>query len=153
MNVFELLKQDHQKVSGIFQQIEAAGAGDAAAGQRTQLFAQLKQELDLHAHVEETILYPALKQSAETRSITMEAYEEHQEVKDLLAEIEQTPVDDEEWEALVAELKESVEHHVEEEEGEMFAQARDVLTQEQIDEISQRIEAAKQQQKGASAAS
>ena len=148
MNVFELLKQDHQKVSGIFQQIEAADA----AGQRTQLFAQLKQELDLHAHVEETILYPALKQSAETRSITMEAYEEHQEVKDLLAEIEQTPVDDEEWDALVLELKESVEHHVEEEEGEMFAQARDVLSQEQIDEISQRIETAKQQ-KSSSAAS
>ena len=150
MDVFELLKQDHRKVSGIFQQIEAAGAGDAA--ERTQLFAQLKQELDLHAHVEEAFLYPVLKESAETRSIALEAYEEHQEVKDLLAEIEQTSVDDEEWNALVMELKDSVEHHVEEEEGEMFAQARDVLTQEQIDEIGQRIEAAKQQ-KSASAAS
>ena len=148
MNVFELLKQDHQKVSGIFQQIEAAETD--AAEQRTQLFTQLKQELDLHAHVEETILYPALKQASETRSITLEAYEEHQEVKDLLAEIEQTPVGDEEWDALVAELKESVEHHVEEEEGEMFPQAREVLSQAQIDEISQRVEAAKQQ-KSASA--
>lgn len=144
MDVFELLKQDHQKVSGIFQQIQAA-TGPNAADERTQLFRELKQELDMHAHVEETILYPALKQSAETRSITMEAYEEHQEVKDLLTEIEQTPVKDEEWDTLVLELKESVEHHVEEEEGEMFAQARDVLSPEQIDEIGQRIEAAKQQ--------
>jgi iron-sulfur cluster repair protein YtfE (RIC family) len=144
MDVFELLKQDHQKVSGIFQQIQAA-TGPNSADERTQLFGQLKQELDLHAHVEETILYPALKQPAETRNITMEAYEEHQEVKDLLTEIEQTPVGDEEWDTLLMELKESVEHHVEEEEGEMFAQARDVLSPEQIDEISRRIEAAKQQ--------
>ena len=147
MNVFELLKQDHQKVSGIFQRIEAA----SGAGERQQLFVQLKQELDLHAQVEETILYPALKQADETRNITLEAYEEHQEVKDLLAEIQQTPPDDEEWTALVMELRESVEHHVEEEEGEMFAQARDVLTEEQIDEISQRVEAAKRQAQAASA--
>ncbi len=149
MDVFELLKQDHQKVSGIFKQIEAAGQSDGQL--RTQLFAQLKQELDVHAHAEEQILYPALQQADETRSITLEAYEEHQEVKDLLGEMEQTDVNDEEWEALFRELKESVEHHVEEEEGEMFAQARDVLTPAQIDEIGQRIEAAKQQQKAARA--
>jgi iron-sulfur cluster repair protein YtfE (RIC family) len=147
MNVFELLKQDHQKVSGIFQRIEAA----SATAERQQLFVQLKQELDLHAQVEETILYPALKQAEETRNITLEAYEEHQEVKDLLAEIQQTPPDDEEWTALVMELRESVEHHVEEEESEMFAQARDVLTEQQIDEISQRVEAAKRQAQAASA--
>jgi iron-sulfur cluster repair protein YtfE (RIC family) len=147
MNVFELLKQDHQKVSGIFQRIEAA----SATAERQQLFVQLKQELDLHAQVEETILYPALKQAEETRNITLEAYEEHQEVKDLLAEIQQTPPDDEEWTALVMELRESVEHHVEEEESEMFAQARDVLSEQQIDEISQRVEAAKRQAQAASA--
>ncbi|HEV2707376.1 MAG TPA: hemerythrin domain-containing protein [Pyrinomonadaceae bacterium] len=147
MNVFELLKQDHQKVSGLFQRIEAA----SATGERQQLFVQLKQELDLHAQVEETILYPALKQAEATRNITLEAYEEHQEVKDLLAEIQQTPPDDEEWTTLVMELRESVEHHVEEEEGEMFAQARDVLTEQQIDEISQRIEAAKRQAQAAGA--
>ncbi len=151
MDVFELLKQDHQKVSGIFQQIEAAGAD--ASEQRTQLFTKLKQELDLHAHVEETFLYPVLKQADETRSITTEAYEEHQEVKDLLAEIAQTPVNDEEWDTLIGELKENVEHHVEEEEGEMFTEARDVLRQEQIDEITQRVQAAKQQAQSASAAS
>ncbi len=142
MDVFELLKQDHQKVSGIFQRIEAT----ADASQRQQLFGQLKQELDLHAQVEETILYPALKQAAQTRSLTMEAYEEHQEVKDLLAEIEQTPPDDEEWTALVTELKESVEHHVDEEEGEMFPQAREVLGQQTLAEVGARMMQEKQNQ-------
>ncbi|HEX8473022.1 MAG TPA: hemerythrin domain-containing protein [Pyrinomonadaceae bacterium] len=142
MDFFELLKQDHQKVSGIFEQIEAAGN---ATRMRQQLFTQLKQELDLHANIEESILYPMLKQAAETRDITTEAYEEHQEVKDLLAELEGTPIEDDEWESLLAELKDNVEHHVDEEENEMFTKAREVLSDDQISDISERMQAAKQQ--------
>ncbi|HVF28910.1 MAG TPA: hemerythrin domain-containing protein [Pyrinomonadaceae bacterium] len=56
MNVFELLKNDHEKVSRIFKQLEAAPASDSSS--RRQLFVQLKQELDLHAHAEETIFTP-----------------------------------------------------------------------------------------------
>ena len=141
MNVFDILKEDHRKVDGIFQQLEPA----AEDGTRQQLFRQLKQELDLHAHVEETILYPALKEAAQTREITVEAYEEHAEVKQLLARIEQTPPGDGKWTDLVAELRHNVEHHVEEEESELFGAARDVLSGAQIDEITRRVEEAKQQ--------
>lgn len=141
MNVFELLKADHRKVSSIFEQIEQS---DAPA--RQTLFTQLKQELDLHAHVEETLFYPRLKEAAETRDIIIEAYDEHQEVKDLLAELAAlSPDDDDEWSDLLEELKDSVEHHVEEEENEMFPQAREVLTQQEIDELGTQIQAAKQQ--------
>ncbi len=149
MNVFELLKQDHLKVSNIFEQLESTD--EIASSQRQTLFTQLKQELDIHAHVEETILYPVLKQASETREITVEAYEEHQEVKDLLAELEAMPIDDEEWNDTLLELKSNVEHHVDEEENEMFERARTVLSQEQIDDIGNRIEEAKRQQKAASA--
>ena len=141
MNVFDILKEDHRKVDGIFQQLEPA----AEDGTRQQLFRQLKQELDLHAHVEETILYPALKEAAQTREITVEAYEEHAEVKQLLARIEQTPPGDGKWIDLVSELRHNVEHHVEEEESELFGAARDVLSGAQIDEITRRVEEAKQQ--------
>lgn len=143
MDFFELLKQDHQKVSGIFQKIEAT-TGKATTA-RQQLFTQLKQELDLHAQIEETILYPVLKQSAEMRDLTTEAYDEHQEVKDLLAELEATPLEDEEWETILAELKDNVEHHVDEEENEMFTQAREVLSDDQISDITERMQTAKQQ--------
>ena len=149
MNVFELLKQDHQKVSNIFEQLESSDG--IASSQRQTLFTQLKQELDIHAHVEETILYPILKQASETREITVEAYEEHQEVKDLLAELEAMPIDDAEWNDTLLELKSNVEHHVDEEENELFERARTVLSQEQIDDIGNRIEEAKRQQKAASA--
>jgi iron-sulfur cluster repair protein YtfE (RIC family) len=147
MDAFEMLKNDHAKVSSIFDQLEPAT--DAAT--RQQLFTQLKQELDIHAHIEEMVLYPALKQAAETRDITEEAYEEHQEVKDLLAELQATPPDSEEWGDMLLELRENVEHHVEEEEGEMFKKARAVLSEQQINEIGARMAAEKQQQQKAAA--
>lgn len=148
MDAFELLKNDHAKVSTLLDKSEAA----TDATTRQQLFAQLKQELDIHAHIEETILYPALKGAQETSDITEEAYEEHQEVKDLLAELEATPADSEEWADLLLELKENVEHHVEEEEGEMFPKARTVLSEQQLNEIGAQLAAEKQQQQKATAA-
>ena len=147
MDAFELLKNDHAKVSSLFDRIEPA----TDATTRQQLFAQLKQELDVHAHIEETILYPALKAAAETRDITEEAYEEHQEVKDLLNELEATPADSEEWGDMILELRENVEHHVEEEEGEMFTKAREVLSEQQINDIGARMSAEKQQKQKAAA--
>ena len=149
MDAFELLKNDHAKVSSLFDRIEPA----TDATTRQQLFTQLKQELTIHAHIEETILYPALKAASETRELTEEAYEEHQEVKDLLAELEATPPDSEEWSDMIMELRENVEHHVEEEEGEMFTKAREVLSEQQLNEIGARMSAEKQQQQKAAAAS
>jgi hemerythrin-like domain-containing protein len=151
MDAFELLKKDHEKVSGIFEKLDSTT--ERGVKTREELFTQLKQELDVHAHIEETILYPVLKESDETEDITLEAYEEHNVVKQLLAELEALPKDDETWGAKLTVLKENVEHHVEEEEGEMFKSARKVLSKEQIDGIGARMEAAKQEQKKGMAAS
>jgi hemerythrin-like domain-containing protein len=147
MDAFELLKKDHEKVSAIFEKLEPTT--ERATKTREELFVQLKQELDIHANVEETILYPVLKREAETRDITFEAYEEHSIVKQLLTELEALPVDQEQWTAKLKVLKENVEHHVEEEESEMFKMAREALSQEQIEDLGTRIEAAKQKQKAA----
>jgi len=138
MNAFQLLKEDHQKVSGIFQQLEPTT--ERAEKTRTELFAKLQHELDVHARIEETVFYPAIKQEAETREIVLEGFEEHHVVKMLLKELEATPVDTEQWTAKLKVLKENVEHHVEEEEGEMFQKARQVLTEEQINQLGARME-------------
>ena len=151
MNAFTLLKQDHEKVSGIFEKLEETT--ERAIKTRQELFAQLKTELDIHAHIEETILYPTLKEADETREITLEAFEEHAVVKQLLSELEEMPVDREEWKAKLTVLRENVEHHVEEEETEMFGQARQVLSQEQIEDLGDRLQTAKQAQKAAAAGS
>jgi hypothetical protein len=149
MDAIELLKQDHEKVSGIFEKLEPTT--ESAVKTREELFTKLKQELDIHARIEEQIFYPAIKQAEETHDITLEAYEEHRVVKRLLGELEAMPVTDERWGAKLKVLKENVEHHVEEEEGEMFKSARKVLSQEQIEELGARLEAAKKQEKTAAA--
>ena len=150
MNAFELLKQDHKKVSGIFENLEPTT--ERGVKTREELFARLKQELDVHARIEEEIFYPAIKEAKETRDITLEAYEEHNVVKQLLAELDELPKSDETWGATLKVLKENVEHHVEEEEGEMFTSAREVLSREQIEELGTRMEAAKKEQRKAMSA-
>lgn len=138
MNAFQLLKEDHQKVSGIFQQLEPTT--ERAEKTRTELFARLKQELDVHTQIEEKIFYPAIKQAAETREIVLEGYEEHAVVKTLLGELESGDVTSEQWTAKLKVLKENVEHHVEEEEEEMFQKARQVLSEEEITTLGERME-------------
>jgi hemerythrin-like domain-containing protein len=138
MNAFQLLKEDHQKVSGIFQQLEPTT--ERAEKTRTELFARLRNELDVHARVEEAIFYPAIKQAAETREIVLEGFEEHHVIKMLLKELEAVPVDTEQWAAKLKVLQENVEHHVEEEEGEMFQKARQVLSEEEIDRLGAQME-------------
>jgi len=143
MNAFELLKEDHQRVSGIFEKLEPTT--ERAVKTREELFARLKSELDLHTQIEEEIFYPALKEEEETRDITLEGIEEHRVVKTLLKELEAMPVDSEQWTAKLTVLKENVEHHVEEEEGEMFKKARKALPKEKIEALGARMEAAKKQ--------
>jgi iron-sulfur cluster repair protein YtfE (RIC family) len=143
MDAFELLKQDHKKVSQLFSKIESA-----KAAAKTSLFNQLKAALDLHAHIEETVLYPALENTDEAREITLEAYEEHKVVKDLLSELANAGTLNDEWDAKLTVLKENVEHHVEEEEGELFGKARKALGQERIEELGAELEAEKTKQSG-----
>ena len=145
MNAFTLLKEDHEKVSGIFAKLEETT--ERAEKTRTELFAQLKQELEIHAHIEETIFYPELKREAETREITLEGFEEHHVVKMLLKELDDMSVDSEQWTAKLKVLKENVEHHVEEEEGEMFQKARQVIDEDEINRLGERMQELKTQLK------
>ncbi|MDQ1523841.1 MAG: hypothetical protein QOE47_1765, partial [Pyrinomonadaceae bacterium] len=132
MDAITLLKTDHEKVSGIFEKLEETT--ERAEKTREELFTKLKQELDVHAHIEETIFYPVLKKAEETRDITMEGIQEHHVVKVLLGELDAMGVGSETWTAKLKVLKENVEHHVEEEEGDMFKKAREVLSKEQLEE-------------------
>jgi iron-sulfur cluster repair protein YtfE (RIC family) len=149
MNAFTLLKADHKKVAGILGKIDETT--ERAVKTREELFTQLKTELDIHTRIEETIFYPALKDADETRDITLEAFEEHKVVKTLLGELESLGKDKEEWTAKFTVLKENIEHHVEEEEGEMFPKARKVLGEDGAETLGTRMEKAKDEQKAAAA--
>ena len=149
MNAFALLKADHKKVAGILEKLDSTT--ERGVKTREELFTQLKTELDVHARIEETIFYTALEEAKETRDITLEAFEEHRLVKQLLGELEELSKDEEEWTAKFSVLKENVEHHVEDEEGEMFPKARKVLSEEQAEELGTRLEEAKKEQMKAAA--
>ena len=149
MDAFTLLKNDHKTVAALFEKIEPTT--ERAVKTREEAFGKLKIELDVHAHIEEKILYPALKKEAETRDITFEGLEEHHVIKLLLAELAGMAVDSEEWTAKAKVLQENVEHHVEEEETNMFKLAREILTKEQLEDLGTRLEAEKNKVKAAAA--
>jgi hypothetical protein len=143
MDPFELLKKDHKKVSELFKQAESA-TGQA----KLKKFKQIKSELDLHAHIEETILYPALQNARESRDLTLEAYEEHKVIKELLAELNGAKSVTDEWKAKLRVLQENVDHHVKEEENELFDKANDVLTGDEAETLGDKMAAEKERRGG-----
>ncbi len=117
-----LLKADHRKVEGLFEQFEGA-SGD---GKKQKIALQICLELTVHTKIEEEIFYPACEGKIE-EDLLKEAYVEHDGAKVLIAEIEAGGPDDDYYDAKVKVLSEQIEHHVEEEEKRMegmFAQAR-----------------------------
>ena len=141
MDAFNLLKADHRKVEDLFSELESA-SGQA----KMRVFEQIKTELELHTHIEETIFYPALEEPKQTHELTLEAYEEHDVVKKLLQELSRAKSPTDEWEAQAKVLQENVEHHVEEEENELFKKAKAVLSQDEIETLGEQMESEKQRQ-------
>ena len=143
MDALTLLRDDHVKVRGMLEKLDKTT--ERAEVTRTEGLQALKQELTIHEAIEEEILYPALKEFAKTKDIALEAYEEHHVVDTILSELEQTPVSDETWAAKLTVMKENLEHHIEEEEGEMFKQARQVMDDSELSELGDRMAARKEQ--------
>jgi hemerythrin superfamily protein len=143
MDALRLLKEDHEKVRKLLEQGESTT--ERAVKTREKLFERIKGELKVHEAIEEEVLYPALKEFAATKEIVLEAYEEHHVVDVILGELEATPVDDETWAAKFTVMKENLEHHIEEEEDEMFKQARKVMDESELDELGDRMDARRQE--------
>jgi len=121
-NALAMLKSDHQKVKGLFDQFEAAKGTKA----KQTVASEAIMELKIHASVEEDYFYPALRQNIEDEEGLMdEADEEHHVAKFLIAELEAMKGDEDHWEAKFKVLAESVRHHIKEEEGEIFPKARE----------------------------
>ncbi len=135
---FGYLEADHKKIANLLDQLE--DTTENAIKTRAELFPQLKQGLDAHALVEEKVLYPALEEIRKTHDITMEAFEEHHVVKILLKELDAGDQQSEEWIAKLKVLKENVEHHVMEEENDMFKKARSALNQEQQNDLAREMQ-------------
>lgn len=138
MDALELLTQQHREAMDLFTQIE--NTEDPKQGRR--LFAQLKAALELHEQLEETHLYPAMKQEPRFKEDTLEAYQEHHVMDVLLREISGLSEGAEQFKPKVKVLQENVEHHaIEEEEQKLFPQIRQVWGPERLRAIGQQMQA------------
>ena len=141
MDAMALLEADHKKVKKLLTELESTT--DRGIKTRSELFATIKGELTLHEIVEEEIFYPELKAHPRAKDIVLEGYEEHHVVDVLMSELEAMDVTDENWGAKAMVMKENIEHHIEEEEGEMFKQARAVFDAAELEDLGTRMEARK----------
>jgi hemerythrin superfamily protein len=137
-----LLKEDHEKVKKML--TEGETTTERGVKTRTELFARLKSELEAHELMEEQVLYPALKEHPKARELALEGYEEHHVVDTILAELEKTDPSDEEWGAKFKVAKENLEHHIEEEETEMFPKARQAFSRDELEQMGARMAEIKQ---------
>jgi predicted DNA-binding protein len=145
MDAITMLKEDHDKVKGLLAQLESTT--ERGVKTRQELFATIKGELTVHEIVEEEIFYPELKAHPKAGDIVLEGYEEHHVVDLLMGELEGLDVSDETWGAKATVMKENVEHHIEEEEGEMFAKARQVFERAELVDLGERMAARKKSAK------
>lgn len=142
MDAIALLEADHKKVRQIMDELESTT--ERGIKTREELFRRIKLELSVHEVIEETIFYPALKQHPKARDIVLEGYEEHHLVDTVMQELKDVPFNDETWGAKAKVMIESVRHHMEEEEGEMFKQARQAFDRRELEELGARMEQRKQ---------
>ena len=146
MDAITLLKTDHDRMRELLAKLESTT--ERGVKTRTELFAVIKGELTVHEVIEEEIFYPELKAHPKAKDIVLEGYEEHHVVDLVMGELENLPVDDEAWGAKATVMKENVEHHMEEEEGEMFKAARSVFDKAELDSLGERMAARKVSAKG-----
>jgi hemerythrin superfamily protein len=119
-----LLERDHADVKKLFKQYEKLADAEADGEERQALAMQICQMLTVHATIEEEIFYPAAREAEVEDDLLDEAEVEHASAKDLIAQIQSMSPDDELYDAKVTVLGEYVDHHVQEEENEMFPKCR-----------------------------
>lgn len=119
VGVIDMLKEDHEKVKGLFEEFEAAEGREQA-----DIAATAIMELEVHADLEEKLIYPAIREHIDEDEMMNEAVEEHHLVHVLIKELKKLKPKDEVFQAKFKVLGELVKHHIEEEEEEMLPQAQ-----------------------------
>jgi hemerythrin superfamily protein len=143
MNALDLLIADHNRVRGLFARFETAKEADDTAAM-TELATKIFDELTVHTAIEEEIFYPEVHDTNDDVAETVdEGIQEHHVVKSLMDELGTVSAGSDEWTAKMAVLIENVEHHAEEEEGEMFPKVRSNMSD--LDALAQRLDARKGQ--------
>jgi hypothetical protein len=132
-DILSVLKRDHRKVTELFAEIEATSEKELQL--RKDLFLRLKTELTIHSETEEKLFYSKLQVDLEISEDVDHAFEEHNEIRGYLDQLSSLNPANNEWLVQLKNLKNTVNHHVMEEEGKMFQEAKTVLSEEQLLEL------------------
>lgn len=116
--VIDMLKEDHDKVKALFEEFQ-----EAEGKEKSEIAHTAIQDLEVHAELEEKLIYPAIRAEIDEDDMMNEAVEEHHLVHVLIAELKKLKASDDKFQAKFTVLGELVKHHIEEEEGEMLPQA------------------------------
>ncbi|WP_419419037.1 hemerythrin domain-containing protein [Legionella sp. D16C41] len=143
MTIFTYLKKDHRVAKDLINKI--LNLKSDATEERDDLFNQLKKEIIIHSKAEEKVFYKPLEKEAATKGEIPHAEEEHAEVEEMLERLSDKSLNGAAWSQLFKKMAHSLLHHIEEEENEIFADAKKELTSEE----AQKMELAMQREKKA----
>lgn len=122
--IFAVLRRDHQRIDELMSELEETS--DEAIKTREELFRRLRDQLDFHSRSEESVFYARLRETSE-RGRILSSIEEHHLVTMLLGELDAMPKDHERWHPKLQLLRQNVQLHIEKEENEIFAEARELI--------------------------
>jgi hemerythrin superfamily protein len=138
MNVLKILKKDHSTVQNLFTKFD--GTSKSSHDKKSELFERVRRELHIHLRAEEEIFYPVLKaMNGDGRRLVSEALKEHKDIDELLTQISRLKPADINFDDKMESLIENFDHHVEEEEGEIFRFAEENCSEEQLEELGRLI--------------
>jgi hemerythrin superfamily protein len=141
MDIYNVIQKDHEEAKGIMQKIMSARSETT----RKRLLDELMVAIEVHAKTEEQTFYEALRQHEETREKAEHGKEEHETVEQLFAQIAKVKPENDKWLILFGEIKMALEHHMKEEEEEMFEKARKVLASSEAKELGKQMENLKEE--------
>lgn len=144
MSIYSYLKEDHEEIKSIMNDI--ADLGDEGSEERLSLFNHLKEKLILHSKAEEEAFYKPLKEcGGEIEEEVEHGKEEHEEAESLLQELTDSSLSGAAWMQKFKKLKEAVEHHIQEEESDVFSDAQKVLSSQQAEAMEDEMRHEKQE--------
>ena len=138
MNIYEALKKDHVEVKELLTRLIALNNDDEDT--RHELVEQIRDALIPHARAEEMVLYNTLRSLDSTHGVVAHAYKEHLEAETLLRTLQMKDKIDSDWKETAVKLKEVLEHHIDEEEHKIFAVAKSVLSESEVEMMGKAFE-------------
>jgi hemerythrin-like domain-containing protein len=140
MNVVELLREDHAVALQLIEELESVDKKIVIDPIDTEKFNKLHQALRLHTEVEENFFYSVLEEDDEVKQLVEDAYQKRDRIDQLLSQLTTTAPNETEFQETLAELRDNLEHHIEEAEGRLFPSAEELFEEDELEELGRQME-------------